>query len=115
MKASRVGCCDIAADDHAERGPVVDTEQRGEQTAGIEDGLLDPAAYPWRPVTVERIETHVSWVFFAGDRVVKVKRPVVYPFVDHRTLTARHQSCLDEVRLNRRLTDGVYLGVVPVV
>ena len=77
--------------------------------------LLRSAAYPWRPQTVELVETHISWVFLAGDRVVKVKRPVAYPFVDHTSLTARHQSCLDEVRLNRRLTDGVYLDVVPIV
>ena len=45
-------------------------------------GLLRPEAYPWRPVTVE-VETHISWVFLAGDKVVKVKRPVAYGFVDH--------------------------------
>jgi aminoglycoside phosphotransferase family enzyme/predicted kinase len=78
-------------------------------------GLRQPEAYPWRPVTVDIVETHISWVFLAGDKVVKVKRPVAYGFVDHTSLEARHQSCLDEVRLNRRLTDGVYLDVVPIV
>src|SRR5918911_489670 len=78
-------------------------------------GLLRPEAYPWHPSAVELVETHVSWVFLAGDRVVKVKKPVAYGFVDHTTLTRRHQSCADEVELNRRLTNGVYLGVVPIV
>lgn len=77
--------------------------------------LLRPDAYPWHPPAVEVIETHVSWVFMAGDRVVKVKRPVVFPFVDHRSRAQREQSCRDEVRLNRRLTSGVYLGVAPIV
>lgn len=77
--------------------------------------LQRPAAYPWRPATIELIETHVSWVLLAGDRVVKIKRPVAYPFVDFRELANRHRSCQDEVRLNRRLTDGVYLDVVPIV
>lgn len=77
--------------------------------------LRQPEAYPWLPTDVELIETHVSWVFLAGDRVVKIKRPVVYPFVDFRDLASRHRSCQDEVRLNRRLTDGVYLDVVPIV
>lgn len=76
--------------------------------------LTSPDAYPWRPATVDLIETHISWVFLAGDRVVKVKRPVALPFVDQTTVEARHQLCEDEVRLNARLTDGVYLGVVPV-
>jgi aminoglycoside phosphotransferase family enzyme/predicted kinase len=77
--------------------------------------LRRPAAYPWQPTAVELIETHISWVFLAGDRVVKIKRPVAYDFVDHTTLAARHQSCVDEVHLNRRLTSGVYLDVVPIV
>jgi hypothetical protein len=79
------------------------------------EGLLRSEAYPWRPAAVELIETHVSWVFLAADRVVKVKKPVSYGFVDHTTLKSRHRSCADEVRLNRRLTDGVYLEVVPIV
>jgi aminoglycoside phosphotransferase family enzyme/predicted kinase len=78
-------------------------------------GLRQPEAYPWRPDTVKVVETHISWVFLAGDKVVKIKRPVAYGFVDHTSMEARHQSCLDEVRLNRRLTDGVYLDVVPIV
>lgn len=77
-------------------------------------GLQRPEAYPWKPRQVDFIETHVSWVFLAGDRVVKIKRPVVFPFVDHQRQEDRHQSCIDEVRLNQRLTDGVYLGVVPI-
>jgi aminoglycoside phosphotransferase family enzyme/predicted kinase len=79
------------------------------------EGLLRPEAYPWRPAAVELVETHVSWVFLAGNRVVKVKKPVSYGFVDHTTLESRRRSCEDEVQLNRRLTDGVYLGVVPIV
>ncbi len=77
--------------------------------------LQRPEAYPWQLATVELIETHVSWVFLAGDYVVKIKRPVAYPFVDFRDLASRHRSCQDEVQLNRRLTDGVYLDVVPIV
>ena len=81
----------------------------------IVNELLRPEAYPWQPESVELIETHISWVFLAGNRVVKLKRPVAFPFVDHTGLASRHHSCLDEVRLNRRLTDGVYLDVVPIV
>ena len=84
-------------------------------SADLVRDLLRPKAYPWRARRIELIETHISWVFLAGGRVVKVKRPVGFPFVDHTTLERRRQSCLDEVRLNRRLTDGVYLDVVPIV
>ncbi|MDQ3923008.1 MAG: hypothetical protein M3309_03620, partial [Actinomycetota bacterium] len=85
-----------------------------DETALVE-GLLHSEAYPWRLAAVELVETHVSWVFLSGDRVVKVKKPVSYGFVDHITLESRRLSCEDEVRLNRRLTDGVYLRVVPIV
>src|SRR5919112_5620788 len=68
--------------------------------AALVDGLLRPEAYPWRPTTVELVETHVSWVFLSGERVVKVKKPVDYGFVDHAALASRRRSCEDEVRLN---------------
>jgi aminoglycoside phosphotransferase family enzyme len=55
----------------------------------------------------------MSWVFIAGDRVYKLKKPVHYPFLDFRTLAAREANCREEVRLNRRLAPDVYLGVVP--
>jgi aminoglycoside phosphotransferase family enzyme/predicted kinase len=79
------------------------------------DALLDPAVYSWHPEQVTHLETHVSQLFFAGERVVKIKRAVDYGFVNHLTLSSRHQSCLDEVRLNRLLSDGVYLACEPVV
>ncbi|HEU5432123.1 MAG TPA: AAA family ATPase, partial [Thermomicrobiales bacterium] len=79
------------------------------------EALRSPEAYPWRLDAVALVTTHLSWVFLAGDRVVKIKRPVAYPFVDFRDLERRHQACLDEVRLNRRLTDGVYLDALPIV
>lgn len=82
--------------------------------AQLLDGLASPAAYPWPARTIRRIDTHVSRVFLVGDRVIKLKRAVDLGFVDHRSAAARKQACLDEVRLNRRLTDGVYLGVQPI-
>ena len=46
-----------------------------EHTAGLPDALLDPAAYPDRPESVELRETHISWVFLAGETAYKVKKP----------------------------------------
>src|SRR5215213_8479311 len=96
-----------------EMGPQDVTEPT--DAAALVEGLLRPEAYPWRPTTVELVETHISWVFLSGERVVKVKKPVDYGFVDHAALASRRRSCEDEVRLNRRLKEGVYLGVVPIV
>jgi len=53
-------------------------------------------------------------VFLIGDDVWKLKRPVDFGFLDFRTVEARRHFCEEEVRLNRRLAPGVYLGVEPV-
>ncbi len=81
----------------------------------IVEELQKPGAFPWNPPSVEMIETHISWVFLAGERVVKVKRPVDFGFVDFTELERRRHFCQEEVRLNQRLTTGVYLGVAPIV
>jgi aminoglycoside phosphotransferase family enzyme/predicted kinase len=76
--------------------------------------LLDPAVYPHPVDRVELIETHISWVLLAGDRVYKIKKPVSLGFLDFSTLARRRRFCHDEVRLNRRLASDVYLGVVEI-
>ena len=63
-----------------------------------------------RPVTV--IETHMSWVFLGRTVVLKMKKPVRFPFLDFSTLDRRRSNCEAEVRLNRRLAGDVYDGVV---
>jgi uncharacterized protein len=77
--------------------------------------LLQPHTYRHGPVTVELRETHISWVFLAGDRAYKLKKPVVLDFVDYGTAVRRRQMCNEEVRLNRRLAPDIYLGVRGVV
>jgi uncharacterized protein len=74
--------------------------------------LKRPTAYASRPQVIDVKETHMSWVFTAGDRVYKLKKPVHFPFLDFRTLAARENNCREEVRLNRRLAPDVYLGMV---
>jgi aminoglycoside phosphotransferase family enzyme/predicted kinase len=71
-------------------------------------------AYPHHPPAVERIETHISQVFLAGDQVYKLKKPVQFDFLDFSTLAAREFACREELRLNRRLAADTYLDVVPV-
>ncbi|MEW6036021.1 MAG: phosphotransferase [Candidatus Micrarchaeota archaeon] len=59
------------------------------------------------------IETHISWVLLGEKVVYKVKKPVSFSFLDFSTLEKRRFFCEEEVRLNRRLAQDVYLGVVP--
>jgi len=62
----------------------------------------------------ELIETHISWVFLSESDVFKIKRPVDFGFLDFTTVEARRRACEAELRLNRRLAPGVYLGLAPV-
>lgn len=74
--------------------------------------MLEPGFYSHEPESVELRETHISWVFLAGDLAYKVKKPLTLPFLDYGSLERRHQMCREEVRLNRRFAPRIYLGVV---
>jgi uncharacterized protein len=75
--------------------------------------LSRPEAYAHAPPDVILRETHMSWVFIAGDRVYKLKKPVRFPYLDFSTLPRREAACRAELLLNRRLAPNVYLAVVP--
>ena len=72
------------------------------------------AAYPGSVSRIELHETHISWVFLAGEFAYKLKKPVDLGFVDFTTLERRHLFCEEELRLNRRLAPDLYLDVVPI-
>lgn len=56
-------------------------------------------------------ETHLSWLVMVGDLVLKAKKPIRTAFIDLTTRQARQDVTAEEVRLNRRLSPDVYLGV----
>ena len=78
------------------------------------EALHDPGCYAPRPDRVEYLQTHISHLFFAGDQVFKVKKPVRFGFLDFSTLDLRRHFCAEEVRLNQALAPGVYRDVVPI-
>jgi len=82
--------------------------------AKLLDYMMCPETYDPAPAIVERIETHASYVFLAGNFAYKVKRAVKYPFLDFSTLDRRHAACLNELRLNRRTAPQLYLAVMPI-
>jgi aminoglycoside phosphotransferase family enzyme/predicted kinase len=61
---------------------------------------------------VEHIETHISHLLLAGDRVYKIKKPLDLGFLDFSTLEKRHHCCQEELRLNRRMAPSLYIDVV---
>lgn len=77
--------------------------------------LSQPTSYPEPVRRVERVETHLSWVFLAGRHAYKLKKPLCTGFLDFRALAARRHFCREELRLNRRLAGPIYVDVVPLV
>ena len=75
--------------------------------------LADPRHYPHRPHSVDVIETHFAWVFLAGRRAYKLKKPLRQASLDYRKLARRERGCREELQLNRRLAREVYRSVVP--
>ena len=76
--------------------------------------LQNPALYPHPVEQVRVIETHISWVLLTGQYAYKIKKPVNFGFLDFTDLAARKHFCEEELRLNQRLTEGLYLEVLPI-
>lgn len=74
--------------------------------------MAEPGFYPHPVNDLRRVETHISVVFLTGSIVYKLKKPIDLGFLDFRDLSQRQKCCQREVRLNRRLSRGVYQGVV---
>lgn len=76
------------------------------------DFLGDPATHGGAPV--RRIDTHAASVFLAGERALKVKRAVRFPFLDYSTLAKRKAACEAELCVNRPFAPELYLGVIAI-
>lgn len=63
---------------------------------------------------VERIDTHASILFLAGERAWKLKRAVRYDYLDYSTADRRRAMCEAEVRINRRTAPALYRGVAAI-
>ncbi len=74
--------------------------------------LSDPKVYGVGSVEIK--QTHISFVVLTGELVYKVKKPVNFGFLDFSTIEKRKFYCEEEIRLNRRLSPDVYLGVVAI-
>jgi aminoglycoside phosphotransferase family enzyme/predicted kinase len=72
--------------------------------------LTDPAMHP----QVHRIDTHAASVFLEGDRALKIKRAVRFPFLDYSTLEKRKAACDEEININRQFAPQIYRRVVAI-
>lgn len=65
-------------------------------------------------VRPQRLDTHISTIFLAGDQAWKLKKAVRLPFLDFTSLDARRRACEAELAINRRAAPDLYLGVIAV-
>ncbi|MGH6673619.1 MAG: AAA family ATPase [Xanthobacteraceae bacterium] len=64
--------------------------------------------------SVRRIDTHAATVFLAGNRAIKIKRAVRFPFLDYSTLAKRREACEAELAVNAPYAPEIYLRVLPI-
>jgi len=76
--------------------------------------LLNPLTYPEQPAAVELRQTQMSFIFLTGSHAYKTKKPVNLGYLDYTTLEKRGYFCRQELELNRRLSPGAYIAVMPI-
>ncbi|MDY0262920.1 AAA family ATPase [Syntrophotalea acetylenica] len=80
----------------------------------LHKALLAPRTFDSEVAGIDFKETHISRLYFVGDRVYKIKKPVDFGFLDFTTLEKRAFFCQEELRLNQRFCNGIYLEVAEI-
>jgi aminoglycoside phosphotransferase family enzyme/predicted kinase len=78
------------------------------------EALMRPQAFSHPVIRIELEETHISWLILTENFVYKIKKPVVFDFLDFSDLEKRKFYCEEEIRLNKPWAPDLYLDVVPV-
>jgi aminoglycoside phosphotransferase family enzyme len=76
--------------------------------------LVKEGLFPEGDKGKKLIETSTSWIIIGNKYVYKIKKPVRFSFLDFSSLSKRKFYCEEELRLNRRLTNGIYLDLLTV-
>ena len=74
--------------------------------------LGDPATHGGHEV--KRIDTHAASIFLAGDRTLKIKRAVRFPFLDFSTPDKRKAALTAEFEINQAFAPQIYRRVLPI-
>ena len=75
------------------------------------DSLLHEEAYLHPVDNLRLLDTHISWVILTGVFAYKIKKPIKLEFLDFSSLERRKHYCEEELRLNRRWAQELYLEV----
>ena len=78
MSVARGGCsCRVSIDDDA-----IAIHRLQTRSPGVVAAMMRPEIYRDHPRSIESRQTHISYVFLAGDYVYKIKKPVRFSFLD---------------------------------
>src|SRR5438128_11156541 len=95
--------------------------KRGDEKSDLKDWLamVDRLRYApqWAnegPVPVEMTQTHISVVLLGRIRVLKLKKPVNFGFLDYTALERRRLACGAEIRVSRRSGEQTALEFRPI-
>lgn len=79
------------------------------------NNLCRPESLPGSSSDPELLETHISWLILTDRYAYKIKKPLTFSFLDFSTPERRKYYCHREIELNKRLTQGIYIDVQPVM
>ena len=74
--------------------------------------IQNPKTYDQSLDKIDLIQTHISYVIITDRFVYKIKKPVDFGFLNFSTLELRKKFCYEEIKLNKRLCDRLYIDVV---
>ena len=77
--------------------------------------LMKPEAYPHYVKEVKLLETHISWILLTGKYAYKIKKSINLGFFVATDIKHRLMFCEEELRLNRRLSPKLYIGLVSIL
>ncbi len=80
----------------------------------IVDALSDPASYPHGVSEVTQVQSHIAFLFLAGNYVYKLKRSVLYPDIDFSTPEKRKLACLQEMKRSTVYAPHLIIGLKPI-
>lgn len=76
--------------------------------------LMRPDTYGDFVAAVKKIETHAALIFLVGSSAYKIKKSVVYPYLDFSTLEKRKAACETELEINQPHAPQIYLSTLPI-
>jgi uncharacterized protein len=91
------------------------TTNENRQLPDLIEAMKHGDFYPHPAKNIQFLQTHISYVFLAGDYAYKIKKELDLGFLNYSTLSVRKYYCEKELQLNRRFAPHLYLDVKAII